>query len=129
MPRRHPFRQHLHNKRNLHFFAIEFNERFRYFDVASDVAFLAMDLDYKERVDLSDFLIKRYVEYSGDRELMRLLPFYKCYRAYVRGKITSFKLKDPNVRSENKKSAIKEAKTYFKLSSTYANSLTEEKFT
>jgi aminoglycoside phosphotransferase family enzyme len=111
------------------FDAIEFNERFRYSDVASDVAFLAMDLDYKERVDLSDFLIKRYVEYSGDRELMRLLPFYKCYRSYVRGKITSFKLKDPNVRSENKKSAIKEAKTYFKLSSTYANSLTEEKFT
>src|SRR3990170_6185311 len=35
------------------FDAIEFNERFRYSDVASDVAFLAMDLDFKERTDLS----------------------------------------------------------------------------
>ena len=102
------------------FDAIEFNERFRYSDVASDIAFLAMDLDYKERADLSDFLIKQYVEYSGDQELMRLLPFYKCYRAYVRGKVVSFKLKDPNVSSEEKNTAVKEAKAYFKLASTYA---------
>jgi aminoglycoside phosphotransferase family enzyme len=101
------------------FDAIEFNERFRYSDVASDIAFLAMDLDYKKRAALSDFLIKRYVEYSGDQELTRLLPFYKCYRAYVRGKVTSFKLKDPNVNSKEKKAATKEAKTYFKLASTY----------
>ena len=30
------------------FDAIEFNDRFRYSDVASDVAFLAMDLDFRE---------------------------------------------------------------------------------
>jgi aminoglycoside phosphotransferase family enzyme len=101
------------------FDAIEFNDRFRYSDVASDIAFLAMDLDYKKRDDLSDFLIKRYVEYSGDEELTKLLPFYKCYRAYVRGKVISFKLKDPNVSSEDRNSAVKEAKTYFKLASTY----------
>jgi aminoglycoside phosphotransferase family enzyme len=105
------------------FDAIEFNERFRYSDVASDIAFLAMDLDYKERTDLSDFLIKRYVEYSGDQELTRLLPFYKCYRAYVRGKVTSFKLKDPNVSSEDKNLATKEAKAYFTLTTTYAKNL------
>jgi aminoglycoside phosphotransferase family enzyme len=101
------------------FDAIEFNERFRYSDVAADVAFLAMDLDYKKRAALSDFLIKLYVEYSGDRELTQLLQFYKCYRAYVRGKVVSFKLKDPNVNSKEKKAATKEAKAYFKLASTY----------
>ncbi|MCW4046240.1 MAG: phosphotransferase [Candidatus Bathyarchaeota archaeon] len=105
------------------FDAIEFNDRFRYSDVASDVAFLAMDLDYKQRADLSDALIKNYVEYSGDQELTQLLPFYKCYRAYVRGKVVSFKLKDPNVRSKDKKSAIKEAKAYFKLAAAYAKAL------
>ena len=105
------------------FDAIEFNERFRYSDVASDVAFLAMDLDFKERIDLSDFFVKRYVEYSGDQELTKLLPFYECYRAYVRGKVTSFKLKDPNVSSEEKNVAMKEAKAYFKLASTYAKIL------
>jgi aminoglycoside phosphotransferase family enzyme len=105
------------------FDAIEFNERFRYSDVASDIAFLAMDLDFKERTDLSNFFVKRYVEYSGDQELMKLLPFYKCYRAYVRGKVTSFKLEDPSVGSEEKSAALKEAKAYFKLASTYAKIL------
>jgi aminoglycoside phosphotransferase family enzyme len=105
------------------FDAIEFNERFRYSDIASDVAFLAMDLDFKERTDLSDFFVERYVEYSGDQELMRLLPFYKCYRAYVRGKVVSFKLKDHSINREEKRAAIKEAKVYFKLTSTYAKTL------
>jgi len=102
------------------FDAIEFNERFRYSDIAADVAFLAMDLDFRERADLSDFFVERYIKYSDDQELTRLLPFYKCYRAYVRGKVTTFKLKDPNVRSKEKSTAKKEAKAYFTLSSTYA---------
>jgi aminoglycoside phosphotransferase family enzyme len=102
------------------FDAIEFNERFRYSDVAADVAFLAMDLDFRERSDLSDFFVEKYIEYSGDEELMMLLPFYKCYRAYVRGKVVSFKLNDPNVGREEKSSATKEAKAYFKLAFAYA---------
>jgi len=105
------------------FDAIEFNERFRYSDVASDVAFLAMDLDFKARSDLSNFFVERYVKYSGDQELTELLPFYKCYRAYVRGKVTSFKLEDPNVSSREKTAALKEAKAYFKLAYTYAKLL------
>jgi aminoglycoside phosphotransferase family enzyme len=105
------------------FDAIEFNERFRYSDIASDVAFLAMDLDYKERADLSNFLVKKYVEYSGDQELTKLLPFYKCYRACVRGKVTSFKLNDHNISSDDKGAAIEEAKAYFKLAVSYTESL------
>ncbi len=102
------------------FDAIEFNERFRYSDVAADVAFLAMDLDFKKRTDLSNFFVRKYVEYSGDQELTKLLPFYKCYRACVRGKVTSFKLNDPNISNGEKNAAIKEASAYFKLASTYA---------
>ncbi len=105
------------------FDAIEFNERFRYSDVASDVAFLAMDLDFKERSDLSDFFVRRYIEYSEDQELTKLLPFYKCYRAYVRGKVVSFKLKDANVDDEEKTAAMKEARAYFDLACTYARIL------
>jgi len=105
------------------FDAIEFNERFRYSDTASDIAFLAMDLDFKGRSDLSRFFVKRYVGYSGDQELMNLLPFYKCYRAYVRGKVASFRLKDPNIGSDEKSKAMKEAKAYFKLASIYAKIL------
>ncbi|MEM3379028.1 MAG: phosphotransferase [Candidatus Bathyarchaeia archaeon] len=105
------------------FDAIEFNDRFRYSDVAADVAFLAMDLDFRGRADLSEVFIEKYVEYSADRELMAVLPFYKCYRAYVRGKVVSFKLNDPNVRSEEKDAAKKEASAYFKLGTAYAKNL------
>jgi aminoglycoside phosphotransferase family enzyme len=105
------------------FDAIEFNERFRYSDVASDIAFLAMDLDFKGRTDLSNFFVERYIKYSGDRELTKILPFYKCYRAYVRGKVVSFKLEDPSVSCQEKKRAIREAKAYFQLASAYAKTL------
>src|SRR5208283_1790016 len=105
------------------FDAIEFNDRFRYSDVASDVAFLAMDLDYQQRSDLATLFIEQYISYSKDKEITVLLPFYKCYRAYVRGKVISFKLDDPNISSEEKNTAVKEAQEYFKLSVQYAEGL------
>ena len=105
------------------FDAIEFNDRFRYSDVASDAAFLAMDLDFQRRSDLSAYFIERYVLYAKDQQLTLLLPFYKCYRAYVRGKVISFKLEDPNVSDEEKIAATKEADAYFKLAAGYAENL------
>jgi hypothetical protein len=82
-----------------------------------------MDLDFRKRSDLSDFFIERYVLYSGDQELTKLLPFYKCYRAYVRGKVVGFKLNDPNVSNEDKSAAVEEARAYFKLAAEYAKTL------
>jgi aminoglycoside phosphotransferase family enzyme len=105
------------------FDAIEFNERFRYSDCASDVAFLAMDLDLKNRKDLSDYLIQKYVHYSLDNELDKVLTFYKCYRAYVRGKVIGFKINDPNMDDNGKIDAQKEAIEYFNLAIQYAKQL------
>jgi uncharacterized protein len=105
------------------FDAIEFNDRFRYSDVAADVAFLAMDLDFQKRSDLADYFIERYLAYSKDRQLLKLLGFYKCYRAYVRGKVISFRLDDPNITQEEKAFATKEAEAYFKLAAEYAKDL------
>jgi hypothetical protein len=102
------------------FDCIEFNERFRYTDVAADIAFLAMDLDYHGREDLSEHLISAYIGESGDYELMGVLDFYKCYRAYVRGKVESFRLDDPNIPEKEKEEALKRAQKYFNLSYRYA---------
>ena len=98
---------------------IEFNDRFRYCDVASEVAFLAMDLDHYGRADLSRCFIDDYVEQSQDKELIALLDFYKCYRAYVRGKVESFKLDDPHIAEEEKNEALAAARRYFELSESY----------
>jgi aminoglycoside phosphotransferase family enzyme len=105
------------------FDAIEFNDRFRYSDVAADVAFLAMDLDFQQRPDLARHFITRYIAYSKDQQLKQFLPFYKCYRAYVRGKVISFKLDDPNITREEKTSATQEAQAYFKIATDYAKNL------
>jgi aminoglycoside phosphotransferase family enzyme len=99
---------------------IEFNERFRYTDVAADIGFLAMDLDHHEREDLSEHLIRSYAERSGDEEIRRILDFYKCYRAYVRGKVESFRLDDSNIPEKEKEGARKRAQQYFSLSHRYA---------
>ncbi|UCG10438.1 MAG: AAA family ATPase [Dehalococcoidia bacterium] len=96
---------------------IEFNDRFRYCDVASEVAFLAMDLDHYGRADLSRSFVKTYVAQSRDSELLRLLNFYKCYRAYVRGKVACFQLDDPYIKE---KEPVREtARSYFDLAHAY----------
>ncbi len=102
------------------FDCIEFNQRFRYTDVAADLAFLAMDLDYRGREDLSEHFIQAYIEKSGDQELFFMLDFYKCYRAYVRGKVESFRLDDPHIPEKEKKEALKRAQKYFDLAWRYA---------
>ena len=98
---------------------IEFNDRFRYCDVASEVAFLAMDLDHYGRADLSHHFVAAYVAQSQDKELMTLLNFYSCYRAYVRGKVESFKLDDPHIAEEEKARVLAIARDYFGLAESY----------
>ena len=98
---------------------IEFNDRFRYCDVASEVAFLAMDLDHYGRADLSRSFIAGYIAESRDTELMQLLNFYKCYRAYVRGKVESFQLDDPYILDTEKEPIQERASSYFDLAYSY----------
>lgn len=102
------------------FDCIEFNERFRYCDVASDVAFLAMDLDFHGFTDLSDFFISTFVRQSKDDGLEKMLSFYKCYRAYVRGKIGLFTAHAPEVDEATRKAALNQAEKYFLLAEKYA---------
>ncbi|MFC1928723.1 hypothetical protein ACFLXK_03875 [Chloroflexota bacterium] len=98
---------------------IEFNDRFRYCDVTSEIAFLAMDLDHYGRADLSQSFVDAYVAFSQDMELAQLLGFYKCYRAYVRGKVESFKLDDPHISEEEKTRVLAVARRYFELAESY----------
>lgn len=102
------------------FDCIEFNERFRYCDVASDVAFLAMDLDFHGREDLSSFFIESFVAASNDPGLLDVLNFYKCYRAYVRGKIGLFTAHSPEVDETTRKNSLDQAGKYFQLAEKYA---------
>jgi len=99
---------------------IEFNERFRFSDTISDAAFLSMDLDYRGRHDLSIVFDEAYLKASGDTDGTRLLDFYRCYRAYVRGKVESFKSVEEEVDSEERIFAGVSARVRFHLSGMYA---------
>ncbi|MBI1735133.1 MAG: AAA family ATPase [Candidatus Rokubacteria bacterium] len=72
------------------FDCIEFNHRFRYADTASEIAFLAMDLDRLGRPDLAMRFVNAYLEASHDYDAVPLLDFYRAYRAFVRGKVLGF---------------------------------------
>jgi uncharacterized protein len=97
---------------------IEFNERLRYGDVASEVAFLASDLDRRGRPDLAWEWATHYTFAAGDRDLMTLLPFYKCYRAFVRGKVESLTADQPG--SSTHRQAARER---FRLADLYTTKL------
>jgi len=102
------------------FDCIEFNERFRCEDVALEIAFLTMDLDFHGYKNLSDYFVQKYIELSGDEDVLKLLDFYKCYRAYVRGKIGCFTSEDESISPEERKNALESAKKYFDLAYLYA---------
>lgn len=99
---------------------IEFNERFRYIDIASDVAFLAMDLDYNGYWEYSEFFISEISRLTGDDTIYEVIDLYKCYRAFVRGKVESIRGNDPSVPKIERESARRRAGKYFELALRYA---------
>jgi aminoglycoside phosphotransferase family enzyme/predicted kinase len=69
------------------FDCIEFKPLFRRCDLAAEIAFLAMDVEVRGGGGLVAPFLTRYAELLDDGELMQLLPFWKCQRALVRGKV------------------------------------------
>jgi len=102
------------------FDCIEFNERLRCGDVAVDLAFLAMDLDFRGVPELARRLIDHYVDLSDDLELPELMDLYRGYRAYVRGKIACLTSDDPALSETARAENVDTARRYFKLAHTYA---------
>jgi aminoglycoside phosphotransferase family enzyme/predicted kinase len=102
------------------FDCIEFNDRFRCGDVAGEAAFLATDLDARGRPDLGYLFTEEYSARAADEQLFSLLPFYKCYRAFVRGKVLSFRLDEPEFNEAEQQDAANRARHFFDLAARYA---------
>ncbi len=98
------------------FDCIEFNDRFRYQDRLLDFAFLLMDLEYNDYNKISEIMFEKYCRKFNEKKIETLCSFYKCYRAYVRGKVEGF-MYDETKADEN----LKRAKRYFGLSALYAD--------
>jgi aminoglycoside phosphotransferase family enzyme len=97
---------------------IEFSRDFRCVDVASEIAFMAMDLDAHGKEDYAALFVKEYVSRTGDSGLLRLLDFYRCYRANVRAKIAAIEW---SLRKEDRER--KKIIRYMTLAERYAKTL------
>lgn len=99
---------------------IEFNDAFRHIDVACDIAFLTMDLDFHGHHDLAQHVAARFAALLEDEELPRLLDFYQCYRACVRGKVECLHSTGDTVGTEERAASLELARRYFRLALRYA---------
>lgn len=91
------------------FDCVEFEPHFRQINTAAEIAFLLMGLEFRGKKKLSDSLLKYYLRANPDKNLLKLLGFYKCHYACVRGFVSGLS-KDRTT-----------AKKYFALAKKYAD--------
>ena len=102
------------------FDCIEFSEAFRRNDVASEIAFLAMDLESLGHPELARRFVAAYVDAAADPMVPVLLPFYACHLASVRGKVEGLKSREPEVDAADRDGAAVMARRHFTLAVRYA---------
>ena len=73
------------------FDCIEFNEDLRWMDVASEIAFVYVDLLAHQQPGLANWFLDEVLSRSGDYEAARVLRFYAVYRAMVRAKVAALR--------------------------------------
>ncbi len=73
------------------FDCIEFSPKLRTCDIASEIAFLVMDMESRGADELARNFLRHYMDLMDDHELPLLLPFYKCHRALIRGKVAGLR--------------------------------------
>jgi uncharacterized protein len=88
------------------FDGIEFNDDFRWLDVISELAFMAMDLHAHGLPALAHRLVNGYLHACGDYEGVRLLRYYLVYRALVRAKVGLMRAAQlPDTQAERERAA------------------------
>lgn len=103
------------------FDCIEFNEDFRWIDVISDIAFLVMDFEVSGLRHFANRFLNHYLESTGDYAGLKLLSFYKVYRAIVRAKIALFTLEDPQASDSLRNQMMASFQRYIDLAESYTS--------
>ncbi|SDT87113.1 bifunctional aminoglycoside phosphotransferase/ATP-binding protein [Halopseudomonas salegens] len=101
------------------FDCIEFNEAFRWIDVMSDVAFMAMDLEDRGLDALANRFVNGYLEHTGDYAGLEVLNYYKAFRAMVRAKVALLRLTQENVSASERQQVLQRYHSYAALAEGY----------
>ena len=96
---------------------IEFNDRLRYIDAASEVAFLAMDLCYRRLGDLAEQFLRRYATESDDFHLYSVVDYFLSYRAAVRSKVAAIAAVETELPEAQRRRARESATKHLDLAS------------
>ncbi len=99
---------------------VEFSTRLRTCDVASDLAFLASELEFAGAPGLARTLIAAYVRTTGDAELPGVLPFFCAYRAAVRAMVAALTAGEPEVDATQRAQQREETRRYLALAARHA---------
>lgn len=111
---------HMQDDRLCIFDCIEFSDRFRYTDVAADIAFLAMDLDFAGRPDLSAFVSNCMAALLQDPDMLKLMDYYKSYRACVRAKVEGIRAEQTELSEAEKTGCSHKTQRYVRLALHYS---------
>jgi predicted kinase len=94
---------------------IEFSERLRRIDAASDVAFLAMDLAYRGHPEWGARFLRRYARASDDFDLYSVVDYFSAYRAGVRAKVAALTAGEPEIPDTQRRGAAESAVRHLAL--------------
>ena len=94
---------------------LEFSERLRHIDAAADVAFLAMDLRYRQRAELGERFLRRYARDSDDFDLYSVVDYFESYRAAVRAKVAAVAAADEGMERSQRRRAAESVRRHLEL--------------
>lgn len=98
---------------------IDFNPRLRCLDVAVDIAFLSMDLDYHGHPALARHVVELLSSDLDDLDLPRLVQFFSIYRAHVRAKVAGLRSDEIAPELPEFFAVRNEAERFFDLATSY----------
>ena len=95
---------------------LEFSEKLRQIDTASEVAFTAMDLRYRGQQVLADRFLRTYASERDDFGLYGVVDYFIAYRALVRAKVAVITSVDVTIDAGQRSRAAASAGRHLKLS-------------
>jgi uncharacterized protein len=102
------------------FDGIEFNDDFRWIDVANEIAFFVMDLESRGAGNMAHHVLNAWLEATGDYPALKLMRFYQAYRAMVRAKVASIRLGQPGLADDERAQILSAYQRYADLAESYA---------
>ncbi|NMB47515.1 hypothetical protein GYA01_01645 [Patescibacteria group bacterium] len=101
------------------FDGIGFKDEFSYMDPVSDLAFPIMDAIVRSKREIADAIKESYLKNRPEETeaVQKLLSFYICYRAFVRGQVSTMIAN--TAEREAQEVLLKEARNYYNLAVEY----------